>query len=1619
MASELKFLKGMNKDTGLYDQIDGTYRDALNAVVDINKGAISNEYGNKLVKDLGYSPCGQIALPNDNFIIFGTKNVAAESAILLVNIVNNTSTTLLKTYSTNPFNRGHLNFTVDSPITGEYRVSPTGEIIIYFTDNKYKFTVEPITKIEYVSSYNPPRVFNVTRQQNYLASSPSDNQRLYVHNNFGHNINTLNLFMDAGQIPEFDAVKILQGGGVVSGAYYLAIAYADKDFTETNVLGMSNPVYITPSPDKYIPFEMVNGAPKGTQTNKSIKWDIKSINTDYKYLVPFILQRVGDTDYVYKLEYTEILGTTSSITYSGLEGVEKTTVEDAVVDKVKYLSAKSIAQLDNKLYAANLTARKDLGYQRFANGLEVEAVVKSVTKFDSRIYDIYNVNEGYSAITLAYTTTSNTPVDLQHIKNVVFPVQNTADRGYRDATRLFKDKTYRRGEVYAFYISFVLKDGSESYAYHIPGRRISAAYENQIMQPNVPAGTNFQPQELLSSDPNSKTYQYLDTSITTGLTTGYWENQNETYPNTPDFAIWSTDPLGTPIANGTLVGQNVRHHKMPSNHNSTFSTLVLNTDFSTPDLTTGNADPVKIEETVRILGFRLKNIRIPKFILEQIQGYKVYYAKRNQGNKTIIGQSGLHPGTWVPSGNLSASRSSATDGPFYHLWYMIGMPNYGGFYYENTEWSGSNDNLILQSVFKFHDFTLLRKQHTLATATHIDLQYVATMQQWRGRYKNIRTNNVPSQGDVYESFRHGDDEYAWIHPDLGNTVNLDYPSGDQDVWGPKNAYGFLMVAAKYSQIGTPGVDSGTSVQVNAGGLSTNIITAYGNQNILSNLQTIFSLDPDSATYLSGLSFLKNVSATGFKGATYIINNSGESSILLGLKSGIPPLFGYNSTYNSTTGLPTWASTDYQVLRKIIGSNGRPNIYIANLCASKTDVFEPFDEQKLVWTGHYKSLLTVSTVTGIDSANTKLNYYTGAVSDNIFGGDTYICKYSYRTTSQRFAYRDYIGGGQAPLGIDSSTQFNPGLNGSPNIYTLSSLASLDSASNFNGGYAESYDPYTTLYQIIVESDDNINLRHTGDTEKGIATVNSVYFDKYTAADVLWKSPLHDLTKADNLLYEDHYSALQDIRVSIPYPKKEKSTNLYPNRVIRSVVQDGNFSDSYRYFLPIDFKDFGQNRGAITNIFNLNSLIYIHTEKSLFRTKGKQNLELGDASEAFIGSGDLFAQEPDEFLQSSEGHLGLTNKMGAVVTKDGYIFVSRNSRKMFLVTDKLQELSDLGLTTWSRENIPFALENYGVSIENMGVSTDAPTDRFGFLVTFDPLFKRVIFTKRELVPTQLFITLFDSGQITIINGVLFYKGKAMNLADDNYFDRSGWTLSMSLETGTWASRHSYIPPLYAFNTKYLYSFTPNLSTVLSSSFYVHNDYNNPGNFYGSIYNFEVDFISTGDSTTTATGAVTSTKQNNKLYTAVSYVAETYKVNSNNITEIKHILNPGFSKFYIYNTTQISDYKDIKYLNNIRKVDQNWVFNDFRDISKIDFTTNLVNGQTTPMDDLYSGTYSPTESYSMFTSEGIINLNYIDSSKPWYEQRKFVDKFLGVRLISSNREQNLINLYSAKASYRISNR
>lgn len=2147
--------------------------------------------GGEGVEDINFSVIGNIPIPGDAFILFGVAQlnsvkfsgifylsdkttlidspgaelgvgnqwVMSEFAItsnININIDNNkriiplfistdkgysittvSNKTIVNFDVTKDNPLGYLNFDKYHPVTGEFKVLSNGNLIIYFTDNKYtKVNFEdyltggttpigvPTSEYDYIIDYNPPRAFNVTKQLKSLASDYARELSLYPNsiNPNGIHIDRLNMFTDSGRIPIIELDGINLGGGLKTGAYYLGLAYSDEEGFETNVLTLAPPVYIVPNPDDTFPIESITGAPAGTQTNKSIRWEIKNSNIEYKYLVPYVVQLIGNDLKAIKLEVVDTyspLGSPIYVTYTGIEKVATESVDKIIIDKVRYLTSKVMAQLDNKLYLANMTARKDLGYQRFANNIKVAPVTREMQNFDNRRYDIYNINEGYSQLIFPdnnttdktlytkgtnfngdgvianehtnfiaatyndwhdngeqrdgtapyeYLATRLGRVDAKYLQSLT-TVQSTGNRGYRDPFLNFSYKSFRRQEVYAFYISFVLKDGSESYAYHIPGQEIPEEY---MSWDNIDV-SGFNSGEIVVSRPNSKPYQYIDTSledVDTSNGMGHWENESEIYPDTNDFDIWTVDNVGNAkIDTNSLRGKNVRHHKMPGNKGN--YSYIKRGKCSTPDIDQDSDDLIEsrdIQETVRILGVRVSNIKIPKVILKQIQGYKIYFAKRTQVNKTILGQSLMHPANLYLAANFSATLDIAKDGPYFNVWAFEGRHLTSGVHTKSA-WLPNNAYLG-QPVAKFHDFNLLKNKHSLAGATHIDLQYIVTMHHWRGGYKNAIPSELNStyQTDpyykgtlFYKLFRdgYGEGEYSWIHADLGNLTNANYdltilnndniPTYEEfyNVPGVRIPWGQVFVAGAYwipgqynSDPRAPVTDVGSKFSyytsassaypldyINDTASTANFYQTWLNTNgptslyeqvtvkdnngvpwndtiaslqkdIINPKQTIFMLEPNSATYVNGVSLLKPADAASYKGASYLSNLYGETGIALGMVSGPPVLGGYgdnrwtfenivldasrkvaqegiaayfggtlpfysaeyapvgggstsyaagyissirnitifgtydfngsdyfemvndpglaalsinggnvlkytgpiaieltyqyqfkygtyrhsnegscpggcggaspcgdreNANYTiktykkssqegstwqevnitsrtfyeddnqcgawpvlqdsggygdtgNTVSFPVtlhpedtiityivplsdvgdekygyeaqfyltinslgvsstnpqtnngyWLETfllderlkvglknlilrtvtkDHHVLRQEETSKGRPNMYLINLCAEKSDVFEPFDQQKLVWTGVYRDLSNADIETGevaaysykdIQSGNGKkdtnvpnraptsssadfftpnpacagdwvtfttestlygptlenvthyfsldnsgpilqtknptgglgrqytieiqipagtspgiypitihkgpdrlttnyiaivdcsqgdpvqpnTNLYKEGDTIDVFGGDTYICRYSYRTTSFDYPLNRLIKGPNAlyqdiPGSVDDyifgDTPLNIGA-GKSGDYPVMSLGGdtsnisleekrkliIQNKRNWTWG---NYDLFSTVFEVMVESDDNLNYRHIGDVSKGVTESSSLYFDKGLAADIVFKTPLKDLTKQDNLLYESHYSAVQDLRVTIPFPKRGRTVSLFPNRIIRSNIQTGSFVDSYRTFLALEYKDIALNRGPINNIFVLESLLYIHTEKSLFKTQGKQTVELNDASEAFVGSGDIFIRDVVEILyQSNDGYMGLYDKTGSILTKDGYMFLSYNARKLFLIGGK-EEVKDLtlaGMSRWFIDNIPFKYDKYyGM---NSILLANSPNIGFGFTLGYDPIYKRVFLTKLDLettlpitndetIPDAPYLQLLSSDNLTFLDN----NKTLVSFEEGEVFTKTGWTISFSTELGAWSSRHTYQPYMYMYNSKAMYTLSKENAV---NSFWKHTEKAVRLQYYGnSVYNFEIDMIFPGEDKRSVTGTTT-TKNSNKVFSAFAISSDSFQ---EGIDTMRNVFNIPFSKFYVYNSFQISGLVNINYLENLRRVDGSWVINEFRDVAKYGSTPDSL------------ATFSPGQGEQMFTSEGVINVNYIDNNKDWYNKRKFVDKWIGLRLIynsSVNTSTNLVYLYN----------
>ena len=326
--------------------------------------------------------------------------------------------------------------------------------------------------------------------------------------------------------------------------------------------------------------------------------------------------------------------------------------------------------------------------------------------------------------------------------------------------------------------------------------------------------------------------------------------------------------------------------------------------------------------------------------------------------------------------------------------------------------------------------------------------------------------------------------------------------------------------------------------------------------------------------------------------------------------------------------------------------------------------------------------------------------------------------------------------------------------------------LGNSDNFVQG---TVDPITTVFSFLCESDINIGLRHGEDKEKG---VNTKYFDRDTASEVLFDPPTNDHTEQDKLLYNDDYSLLNEKKVARAYPKRKPGDeNIYEfaTRVIRSKPTGLFIGDKYREFLANDFRDIPKNRGDIWDIYTQNGQLILHTERSLFMTRGKEELQI-NAATAFVGSGNIFAQDPGEALETALGHGGTKSILSGISTPFGRFWVSQRDFKCYMFQGGVKEIS-MGMESWFRENMPYQVEQYGINLEDTNIQLDAPTSDtpFGFTSGYDPKYKRILVTKKEMVPTDLFLSYVNDGLVQTVRPDKEFLQENFT-AEDVYLPRS---------------------------------------------------------------------------------------------------------------------------------------------------------------------------------------------------------------------------------------------------------
>ena len=420
---------------------------------------------------------------------------------------------------------------------------------------------------------------------------------------------------------------------------------------------------------------------------------------------------------------------------------------------------------------------------------------------------------------------------------------------------------------------------------------------------------------------------------------------------------------------------------------------------------------------------------------------------------------------------------------------------------------------------------------------------------------------------------------------------------------------------------------------------------------------------------------------------------------------------------------------------------------------------------------------------------------------ILKGDTYITKFAYRNSVRMHCY--FVFQEESNL-----METRPTID----VRLDADLSAGDPKNELFGGYTRirtnNGAELRNVSYYFVESEVNTAFRHRPIERDALTKEVTAYGAPFF--------PYLDIEKSklDTLDYESQYGQSSGYNIEYSFgniPKKyfTKPFGLipikkHPTRTIYSQQSlEGEQSDKYRQFLANDYQDLPKNKGSITNMFEFNKTLYLHTDRSLFKTFFNQSqfTPIGD-QEVFIGTGKIFGNPPVEIYPLKGGYAGTQHKWACTLSPFGYLFPDYNQGKVFLFTDSIEEISSVGMFSWFRDNMKIPSIN---SLNPNYFNNPANPLAAGLTGYYDSKHRRfVLGIKRSP---------FDIKELTYTENT-------------DRFD----TLSFSLLSKTWTSFHNYFPSIsVALDNK---NFASNNNPIENAY------YSLEGGRYGFYFNSQVD-------------------------------------------------------------------------------------------------------------------------------------------------------------------------------------
>lgn len=544
---------------------------------------------------------------------------------------------------------------------------------------------------------------------------------------------------------------------------------------------------------------------------------------------------------------------------------------------------------------------------------------------------------------------------------------------------------------------------------------------------------------------------------------------------------------------------------------------------------------------------------------------------------------------------------------------------------------------------------------------------------------------------------------------------------------------------------------------------------------------------------------------------------------------------------------------------------------------------------------------------------------GATSDVIFGGDTYIGRYTeknaffyfsdwlfdfpdefeydyrlrkmmpfptYWMDTHDFQVNDFLtglfqmifsGGGTGILptswhNFDTSGNFSASAllptNLPPSLQLIVKEAYMYL---FNSGVRD----------FIVESEVNVDYRDWGEQEE------QRHYDPYQYTSLI------DMFRSDRIKAGNFFKYDYSLSVSRYYQGygswgamqyrnydplvAETCYTYYPNRVIYSLPQNKELRyDNWLAYLINNYKDFTSRVTTIKPIGKNGAMFLFENEAPIMIT-GTDELQTTNGTKITVGDGGLFNQALQNVVNAdgSYEYGSCQDRLSVINTPAGLFWISQNQGKIFSYTGTLEDISQEGMKWWFDDFLPYKIIEDFPDFELL----DNTVIGVGCQAIYDNSDGIVYFTKRDYKLNPDYI-----GQVTYLGDDNFsIRGGLFKLGDPRYFDNASWTISYDPKAKAWVSFHDWHP-------NFLMPSKNHFLTIANRGIWKHNDRTDLYcNYYGIDYPFEVELV-------TPTGQTVNTLK------SIEYLMEVYQWDVNGVDR-NHVLDFNFDKAVVYNTEQMS--------------------------------------------------------------------------------------------------------------------